>query len=345
MKLSVIVPVYNVEAYLSDCLDSLLEQGLTDYEIICVDDGSTDRSGEIAQGYAQRHPQIRVLRQPNGGASAARNTGIHAALGEYVHFMDSDDLLVRGVLGDLYQLAAQNGLDQLLFDYETFEGARAPSWARVEARCLSLFPSPLEMRKSREVPQWRIGCNYLVRRSVLLEYGLEFPVGMIFEDAEFNFWLDRCAGQCGYLGQKLYFYRQRLDSSMHSFMRDTHFTGYIRGRVGLAEHYKSLLKDYRAGIAPKLRVPVSERELEERMIDEVQGILNRLLAKGDRALLEQTAAELRRLALYPYPLRWRRLLRKRPFRRRVVDAASFLYPVRAYFGFCVWVSSRLRKHV
>ena len=100
MKLSIVVPVYNVERYVAECLDSLLEQGLSDsdYEILCVDDGSTDRSGGIAEDYARRYRQVAVIHQGNRGLSAARNTGIRAAAGEYVYFIDSDDLLERGVL-------------------------------------------------------------------------------------------------------------------------------------------------------------------------------------------------------------------------------------------------------
>ena len=98
MKLSIVVPVYNVERYVAECLDSLLEQGLSDsdYEILCVDDGSTDRSGGIAEDYARRYRQVAVIHQGNRGLSAARNTGIRAAAVEYVYFIDSDDLLERG---------------------------------------------------------------------------------------------------------------------------------------------------------------------------------------------------------------------------------------------------------
>lgn len=340
MKLSVVVPVYHVRAYLAACLDSLLEQGLaaSDYEILCVDDGSTDGSGEIAEDYARRHRQITVLHQANAGVSAARNAGIRAASGEYLLFMDADDLLRPGVLGPLYRLAEENHLDQLLFDYELFQegGPLPPGGGCVRRDRLRLFPDPLAMRRWERVPSWRSAWNYLVRRSVLEEYGLTFLEGaLVFEDAEFSFWLDHCAGGCGFLDQKLYLYRRHGASCLHTYRSEARFSAYIQGRVGMAAHRQAVLRDVRAGQPPKLRTPVAEAEWEMRTIDEVQGILNNLLAKGDRALFQRTLAALREKRLYPYPVRWRRLVRKNSLGKRAVDAVSLLYPLEWYLRLCM----------
>ena len=93
MKLSIIVPVYNVEQYLVRCLESIVVEMRDDYELILVDDGSTDRSGEMCDEFAHQHPGLNVVvvHQPNGGLSAARNAGIDRARGEYITFVDSDD--------------------------------------------------------------------------------------------------------------------------------------------------------------------------------------------------------------------------------------------------------------
>ena len=119
MRLSVVVPVYNVESYLPKCIDSLLNQDLTEdeYEIILVDDGSTDRGGAICDQYASRHPHVSVLHQPNGGLSAARNSGIDMAQGNYVMFVDSDDYLDPNVLKALVDKVEADGLDVLRFNY------------------------------------------------------------------------------------------------------------------------------------------------------------------------------------------------------------------------------------
>ena len=93
MKLSLIVPVYNTRAYLEKCMESLLNQTWTDLEILCVNDGSTDYSGEILDKFARRDSRVQVISQENRGLSAARNAGLRRATGEYVCFVDSDDVL------------------------------------------------------------------------------------------------------------------------------------------------------------------------------------------------------------------------------------------------------------
>lgn len=120
MKLSIIVPVYNVADYLAKCLDSLLAQDLpqNEYEIIVVNDGSTDNSGEIAQQYADQYANITLINQANQGLSGARNTGIKQAKGDYIQFVDSDDYLEDNVLGRLMKQVKNDDLDVLRFKYQ-----------------------------------------------------------------------------------------------------------------------------------------------------------------------------------------------------------------------------------
>ena len=111
-KLSVIVPVYNVEKYLEACIHSIEEQSFQDYEVILVDDGSADRSPQICDAYAERDARVRVIHSPNRGVSHARNTGIDVAKGEYLQFIDADDLLAdRNVLRDMMRFTADPELD------------------------------------------------------------------------------------------------------------------------------------------------------------------------------------------------------------------------------------------
>lgn len=120
MKLSIIVPVYNVADYLPKCLDSLLAQDLpqNEYEIIVVNDGSTDNSAEIAQQYADKYANIALINQTNQGLSGARNTGIKNTKGEYIQFVDSDDYLEENVLGGLMKQVDEGNLDVLRFKYQ-----------------------------------------------------------------------------------------------------------------------------------------------------------------------------------------------------------------------------------
>ena len=112
---SVIVPVYRVEAYLEQCVDSLLGQTLERIEIILVDDGSPDSCGAICDRYAAADPRVRTIHRENGGLSASRNTGIEAAAGEYLMFVDSDDWVESDYCGLPWELARTSGADLVMF--------------------------------------------------------------------------------------------------------------------------------------------------------------------------------------------------------------------------------------
>ena len=110
-KISVIVPVYNVEKYLRKCIESILNQTFREFELILVDDGSTDSSGKICDEYALKDSRIKVIHKENGGASSARNAGLDVAKGEYIGFVDSDDWIEMDMYGELYRLIKENNTD------------------------------------------------------------------------------------------------------------------------------------------------------------------------------------------------------------------------------------------
>ena len=119
-RLSIIIPVYNVEEYLDRCLGSVLDQEFTSYEVILVDDGSTDSSPLICDRYSATDPRFRTLHKPNGGVSSARNAGLELAKGEYVMFLDSDDALLPYALDDMMDVVA--GEDMVVAGYAAFMG-------------------------------------------------------------------------------------------------------------------------------------------------------------------------------------------------------------------------------
>ena len=110
-RVSIIVPMYGVEKYVEQCIDSLLKQTLQEIEIILVDDGSPDRSGEIADEYAKKDSRIKVVHQKNSGLGPARNTGIRVATGDYIGFVDSDDWANHQMFARLYEVAVKNNAD------------------------------------------------------------------------------------------------------------------------------------------------------------------------------------------------------------------------------------------
>ena len=120
---SVIIPLYNVEEYLRQCLDSVVCQTLSNIEIICVDDGSPDRSAEIAAEYVEKYPNVKLIRKENGGLSSARNAGLEAAQGDYVFFLDSDDKITQEALGVMKQVMRRENPHVIAFNFYSDDGA------------------------------------------------------------------------------------------------------------------------------------------------------------------------------------------------------------------------------
>ena len=116
-KVSVVVPVYNVEKYLEQCLDSIVNQTLKDIEIICVDDGSTDKSGEILDKYVTEDDRVKVIHKKNSGYGNSMNIGFDAAQGEYIGIIESDDYAELNMFESLYECAVENNLDVVKSEY------------------------------------------------------------------------------------------------------------------------------------------------------------------------------------------------------------------------------------
>ena len=131
---SIIVPVYNVEDYLTECIESAIKQTYHNLEIILVDDGSTDTSGKICDMYACKDDRIKVFHKQNGGLSDARNTGIEKATGEYIYFLDSDDMLPTGAIEKMLNACVQEDADMAIAGVEKFVDDKLPqSSEKIEA--------------------------------------------------------------------------------------------------------------------------------------------------------------------------------------------------------------------
>ena len=202
MKLSVIVPVYKAEDYLNACVDSLLNQSLRDMEIILVNDGSPDRSGEIMADYAARYPgRVIALSQPNGGQGRARNLGMGVAQGEYLGFVDSDDVVTPRMYETLCALAdaaqadiVDCGLEALYRDGST---EAMTAW-----------------RDNRPIAAAGSACNKIFRRSFVGE--TRFPEGLKYEDFGFTAELLLRGGKLIHSPEILYRYRVGQVSTMHN---------------------------------------------------------------------------------------------------------------------------------
>ncbi|WP_294588184.1 glycosyltransferase [uncultured Bacteroides sp.] len=183
--LSFIVPVYNAEKYLAECIDSMLNQDfpLEQYEIILVNDGSTDNSLCIAKEYAGKYDNIHLFTHPNSGVSYTRNEGLRRAKGEYVWFVDSDDCVAENILPVLFEQTREFNLDMLIFNYVRFRGTHY--W---KYKAFYFKDSPLDTGIKLfedfyyEVAMW----NRLVSRAFLLANNLQFVIARFSEDSELS---------------------------------------------------------------------------------------------------------------------------------------------------------------
>ena len=202
MRLSIIVPVYNVVQFLPRCVASLIGQTLEDCEIILVDDGATDGSGELAESYAREHPdKVKCLHIDNGGQGRARNFGIAVARGDYLGFVDSDDWVDPAMYEKLLRRAAETDADVVVCDFlaKHEDGREEYLPARFQEHRLSAAGS---------------SCNKVFRRSAVGE--LRFPVGLWYEDFYFSAVMLLRSSRTEYVKEPLYIYRQGHESTMHN---------------------------------------------------------------------------------------------------------------------------------
>jgi glycosyltransferase involved in cell wall biosynthesis len=211
---SVVVPVYNVEQYLAQCLESLVPAETGAMEIIVVNDGSTDGSATILARYQQKYPDvIRVVTQSNAGLSAARNTGLREANGRFVMFVDSDDYLGKGTVEDVVACAVEHNCDMVEFEIVSFGDGEEPVF-----RMKSKVPRD-EVLSGSAIVAWMqhinaSACNKLFDRSIFASSGITFPVGVLHEDMATTPLLIATAKRYMRTGAGTYFYRYRRTGSI-----------------------------------------------------------------------------------------------------------------------------------
>lgn len=210
--ISIIVPIYNSEKYLDECLQSILNQTFDDYEVICVDDGSTDKSLSICQKFANADTRFKLIGQENGGVSAARNRAIKEAKGEYICFVDSDDIIGQEYLSSLFQ--GIQGYDISVIGYTRTIG----SLNRNQTNSIVLKSTDyIKLIIDEKITHPQIVCM-LYKSSIIRDCSLSFYVGCVRnEDAEFYIkYLANTSSAhiCDYVG---YYYRDNSDSAVHKF--------------------------------------------------------------------------------------------------------------------------------
>lgn len=227
IALSIIVPVYNVEQYLLRCLESLFIQGMNEneFEVVVVNDGSTDNSLDIAENFASHHANVKVITRTNGGLSAARNTGLKHADGQYIWFVDSDDFIEPNTVKPLLGYAIANELDVLCFNLQLyFDGGRIEAYNN-PSTTIGKILSGEQYLVSQSMPPAAVLAFY--KREQLIKHGLQFKVGILHEDQEFTPRAYFLAQKMAYVDKAIYNYYQREGSIMKSGRNDKRVTSLL----------------------------------------------------------------------------------------------------------------------
>ena len=208
-KISVVVPVYNVEKYLEKCVESILSQTFSDFELILVDDGSTDSSGKICDQFAQKDSRIRVIHKENGGISSARNTCVQSAECEYISFIDSDDFVESNYLACLYDLVVKNDCDIAVGSiYNCYGDKRIPQCVKRESLVCDGKTALKYALEGVYVPGSL--CSKLIRRDLMVNR--DFIIGKTYEDAFYMPELLLSAEKIAITTEPLYNYWHRVNS-------------------------------------------------------------------------------------------------------------------------------------
>jgi len=201
---SFIVPVYNVENYLKKCVDSILKQPIYDWEVLLIDDGSTDNSGKICDEYAQKHPEIKVYHKQNGGVGSARNIGLDAATGRYIFFLDADDWLEEDIFRKISQIIQVKNPDMIQFGFcrITEDGKIMSSFYLVSS---DIFCNSFEEYEKLNCYHGGI-CSFLIKREIIENAHIRFIENIKYaEDGEFIFKCT-CLAQNFYVCSDIFYY-------------------------------------------------------------------------------------------------------------------------------------------
>ena len=214
-SVSVIVPIYNREKYIRECVESIINQTYKDLEIILVNDGSTDKSLEIINEYAKNDLRIRIINKDNGGLSSARNTGIEAATSEYIMYVDGDDFINERTVEDLINKAKKEDLDVVIYDFLIFKNNTYKTWKDINIennKCITGKEYLMRLLTDKGISSV---CNKLWRRSLYIDNNIRHPINISYgEDGSTLPRLIVNAERVGKLSKSYYNYRINSSSMM-----------------------------------------------------------------------------------------------------------------------------------
>ena len=243
-KVTIVVPVYNIENYISNCIESIIHQTYINLQILLVDDGSSDLSGEICDKYALRDKRIEVVHQLNGGLSEARNTGIKKAEGKWIAFIDGDDYLHPQFIEILHKAAIKSGSMIAVCDYRKVKECVVVPGRSNEEPDYSLLSSEQMLQnwhgklKKIETVAW----NKLYALEIFKD-GIQYPAGKLHEDVYVTHQLVARSNQIIIVWKELYFYFQRSNSIIRERLTDNRIYQSMEAQEKRIEFFES--KGYR----------------------------------------------------------------------------------------------------
>ena len=242
---SVIIPVYNVERYLKQCIDSVLAQTYQNIEIILVDDGSTDSSSDICDDLSIQHYSIEALHKQNGGASSARNYGLKHAKGEYVYFLDSDDYLMDNAVEEMVACAEESQADLVFIEAKSIDenGNEINSNYHYHMHYPPQLPYEA-MQTMLKFKEFHVGTPFFfIKRSLLIENNLTFKEGIMYEDMIMSYQLFSLAQLCAHVHGPIYIRRYRPNSVMTSAKTEKNYVSAATVYREVSEFLKTLPGD------------------------------------------------------------------------------------------------------
>lgn len=252
VKISVIIPIYNVEKYIEECIKSVCEQTLKEIEIICVNDGTKDDSMKIVSKYAKKDKRIKIINKDNGGLSSARNKGLDTATGKYVYFIDSDDYITKECLEILYDTLEKNNLDILFFDALSFYEDKELSEEQTDCENYYIRGAMynkvstgqelfLNMRKNLDYRA--SACLQILRKEFVDKYNLRFEEGIIHEDELFSLLGTLYSDRVMHISEPFYMRRVRPGSIMTESNSIKSSYGYFKTIIKVIPHISKNVED------------------------------------------------------------------------------------------------------
>lgn len=250
-KISVIVPVYKVEEFLPQCLDSILAQTLTEMEIICVNDGSPDNSLKILEEYAKKDDRIVIINQKNGGLSSARNTGIKSATGEYIGFVDSDDWIEPDFYHNLYQAAKEHNADIVGTGFYSVKNNKKKISYFVTETKTALTPE--DKFKIFKMPKNNFVWNKIYKKDMICSQDLFFPIGMNYEDIIWSSQVMELSQKAVMIPSVGYNYRYNICSIVHTTYADSK---KLLDQTQAHKFQRSIMEKYKMKIKPNWDITI-----------------------------------------------------------------------------------------